>query len=155
MFAPLLLLYVALFERELSLRELLAAAAHAGAAARHLAVVSRLRRDRRGRRCGWRPPIRPAGRRRWRYLLTQPFVMLHYARSLFLPLRLSADTQWPLVANPLDSARAGWRAFVAASLAAGVDDVAAPRDATDRVRHPVVLRRAAADVEHRAARRSR
>ena len=68
-------------------------------------------------RSGWRRPIRQAERRAGDYLLTQPFVILHYAFSLFLPLRLSADTKWPLVTSPLD-----WRvliggAFIVAALA--------------------------------------
>jgi tetratricopeptide (TPR) repeat protein len=44
-------------------------------------------------------------------------VILHYVVSLFLPLRLSADTQWPLVMDPLDLRLVAGGAFVAAALA--------------------------------------
>jgi tetratricopeptide (TPR) repeat protein len=101
MFAPLLLLYVALFEREVSLRELcrpreflavlrvtwpsfLVCAAITGAGMRMAKTYT------------------PGGVSRWHYLLTQPFVIVHYVLSLFLPVHLSADTQWPLVVDPLD-----------------------------------------------------
>ena len=59
----------------------------------------------------------PGGTSRWHYLLTQPSVILHYVVSLFLPLRLSADTQWPLVVDPLDVRLVAGGAFVAAALA--------------------------------------
>ena len=102
---------------------------------------------------GWRSRrhYSPGGTSRWHYLLTQPFVILHYALSLFLPLRLSADTQWPLVVNPLDARVLARRRVRRRGADGGVGDVAAPRDAADRVWHPVVLYRAAADLEHRAA----
>ena len=116
MFAPLLFLYVALFERELSLRELMRP--------RSLAVVLRVTWPAflvcfgmvaTGMRLA--TTYTPGGSSRWHYLLTQPSVILHYVVSLFLPLQLSADTQWPLVVDPLDGELIAGAAFVAAALA--------------------------------------
>ena len=39
---------------------------------------------------------------RWHYLLAQPFVLLHYVFAFFLPVNLSADTDWKAIANPFD-----------------------------------------------------
>jgi Flp pilus assembly protein TadD len=116
MFAPLLFLYVALFEHELPLRELL----------RPQSIAAVLRST-------WPAFVvcfgivaagmklatnyTPGGTSRWHYLLTQPFVILHYALSLLLPVHLSADTQWPLVVEPLDSKVLIGGAFIAAALA--------------------------------------
>jgi Flp pilus assembly protein TadD len=102
MFAPLLFVYVALFEEDLSLSALL-----------------RPRAIQRVLRSTWPAFVlcfgmvgvaitlattyTPGGPSRWHYLLTQPFVVLHYVLSLFLPVSLAADTQWPLVVDPLDS----------------------------------------------------
>jgi len=116
MFAPLLFLYVGLFERELSLRELLRP--------RNIAAVLRVTWPAfvvcfgmiaAGMRLA--TTYSPGGTSRWHYLLTQPSVVLHYAVSLFLPLHLSADTQWPLVVDPLDGRLFAGSAFVAAALA--------------------------------------
>src|SRR5262249_30826499 len=41
----------------------------------------------------------PGGSSRWEYLITQPFVVLHYALAFVLPLNLSADTDWKPIAN--------------------------------------------------------
>jgi tetratricopeptide (TPR) repeat protein len=38
----------------------------------------------------------------WKYLITQPFVILYYFGSLFLPVHLSADTDWQLLNNIWD-----------------------------------------------------
>ena len=92
MFAPVLLVYVVLFERETSpaavLRSVwpsfLVCFAIVGAGMRMATTYT------------------PGGTSRWHYLLTQPSVSIHYMVSLFLPLWLSADTQWPLVVDPLD-----------------------------------------------------
>ena len=115
MFAPLLVLYIAFFEREISLRELLRPRelqsllratwpsfvicfAIVGAGLRMAATYS------------------PGGVSRWRYLLTQPFVIVHYVLSLFFPVHLSADTQWPLVADPSDARLLVGLAFLVAAL---------------------------------------
>jgi protein O-mannosyl-transferase len=101
MFAPLLLLYVGLFERELSLREL--------CRPRQFAAVLRATAPAFVVCFGtvafgtWlATTYSPGGTSRWHYLLTQPWVIRHYMQSVLLPTRLSADTQWPLVASPLD-----------------------------------------------------
>lgn len=116
MFAPLLFLYVVFFERDMSLRELfrpkeIAAAlrptwpsflvcfAIVGAGLRLATTYS------------------PGGTSPWRYLLTQPFVLVHYVSTLFLPVNLSADTQWPLVGSPFDIRVLIGGAFVVAALA--------------------------------------
>lgn len=36
------------------------------------------------------------------YVMTQPFVMFHYFTSFFLPFNLSADTDWGVITNPFD-----------------------------------------------------
>jgi len=103
MFAPLLLLYILFFEPDVPARAawpaFVACFTTVGAAMLLATTYS------------------PGGPSRWRYLLTQPFVMLHYVRSLFLPLRLSADTQWPLVADPFDRRVLIGVAFIGVSLA--------------------------------------
>jgi hypothetical protein len=103
MFAPLLLLYILFFEPDVPLRaawpSFVACVASVGAAMWLATTYS------------------PGGPSTWRYLLTQPYVMLHYARSLFLPTSLSADTQWPLVAGPLDRRVLIGAAFIGAALA--------------------------------------
>ena len=115
MFAPLLAVYVVLFELEVSLSEALrprsiAAILRAtwpafvicfGVVGAAMAVATN---------------YSPGGTSRWHYLLTQPFVMLHYAISLFLPIHLSADTQWPLVVTPLDARVLVGGAFVVVAL---------------------------------------
>ena len=103
MFAPLLLVYVALFEPG---RPLLRATVPS-----FLACVATV-----GVSLWMAPAYSPGGTSRWHYLLTQPFVIVHYAISLFLPLRLSADTQWPLVESPLDGRVLIGGAFIAAAL---------------------------------------
>jgi tetratricopeptide (TPR) repeat protein len=115
MFAPLLFLYVALFERELSLGELLRP--------RSLAAVLRVTWP-AFLVCGGivafgmrlATTFSPGGTSRWHYLLTQPWVIRHYALSLILPVHLSADTQWPLAVNPLSGRVLAGGAFVAAEL---------------------------------------
>jgi tetratricopeptide (TPR) repeat protein len=116
MFAPLLFLYVALFECGFSFRDLLKPRALTAALrvtwpafvvsiAMVLVVI------------GMEPTYSPGGTSRWHYLLTEPSVFLYYALSLFLPLRLSADTQWPLVTTLLDWRLMAGCAFLATALA--------------------------------------
>jgi hypothetical protein len=103
MFAPLLLVYVALFEPEQPLRRTVMPAFAVCAATVGLAL--------------WMATAySPGGTSRWRYLLTQPFVIVHYASSLFLPLHLSADTQWPLAEDPLSGRVLIGVAVIAAAL---------------------------------------
>jgi protein O-mannosyl-transferase len=116
MCAPLLAVYVALFELELSLHDLL----------RPRAIAAVLRATWPafvvcfgivGIGLSLATTYTPGGPSRWHYLMTQPFVILHYAISLLLPVHLSADTQWPLVVSPLDAELLIGGAFVAAALA--------------------------------------
>jgi hypothetical protein len=116
MFAPLLVLYVALFERDLSVRDLFRP--------REIGVVLRITWPAFvvcfglvAAGLGLATTFTTGGSSRWRYLLTEPFVLVHYARSVFLPFSLSVDTDWPLVAGPLDPRVAIGAAFVAALLA--------------------------------------
>jgi len=44
----------------------------------------------------------PGGTSWFQYLITQPFVILRYFITFFLPVNLSADTDWKLVAGILD-----------------------------------------------------
>lgn len=101
MAAPLIFLYVALFERELPVRELLQPR-QLGSLVREtwpafltcaalIAMGSHLADT-------WVP----GGTSRLAYLLAQPFVLLHYAFSFVLPVNLSADTDWNPIANPFD-----------------------------------------------------
>jgi hypothetical protein len=103
MFAPLLLLYVWLFEPETPPAATVPAfvvCAAAGGLSLWMATT-----------------YSPGGTSRWHYLLTQPWVVVHYATSLFLPLRLSADTHWPLVADPFHWQVGAGVAFAATLLA--------------------------------------
>lgn len=50
---------------------------------------------------------------RLEYLQTQAFVWLHYGRLFFLPLGLSADTDWPLIQNWYDTRVIAGMCFVA------------------------------------------
>ena len=103
MTAPLLFCYVALFEHERSLGELLRP--------RQFAAVLRETWP-AFLVCGifvtaglWAATWYMAGSggiSRWHYLLAQPFVLLHYVFAFFLPVNLSADTDWKAIANPFD-----------------------------------------------------
>lgn len=104
MFAPLLLVYVILFEPEQPpLRTALPAFAVCVAMAGFSVWMA--------------TTYSPGGASRWHYLLTQPFVIVHYAISAILPLWLSADTQWPLVTSVTAPRFLIGAVFVAAALA--------------------------------------
>ena len=99
--APLIMLYVALFERELTVRELLQP--------RHIVrlvadtwpvLVTCLAILVGGLRLA--TTFTPGGGSRWAYLWTQPFVILHYVYTFILPVNLSADTDWSPFATPFD-----------------------------------------------------
>jgi len=102
MFAPLLFVYVAIVERQRSPAEApppkaigtaLGDTWPAFVVCGALAVV--------GQRMA--PSFVPGGASRWRYLLTQPFVIVHYVEAFFLPIRLSADSDWEPIVHPLDA----------------------------------------------------
>jgi protein O-mannosyl-transferase len=119
MFAPLLFCHVALFERDLSLGEL-------RSPGRFVAVL----RDTwpaflvcgilAGVAVWMAGTFVPGGTSRWAYALTQPFVVLHYALSFFLPLNLSADTDWKPVTGPFDYRVMAGMAFLGSALALAV-----------------------------------
>lgn len=44
----------------------------------------------------------PGGESTYHYLITQPFVMVHYFLTFFLPLQLSADTDWTTLTTVID-----------------------------------------------------
>jgi len=101
MVAPLLFLYAAFFERNLSVRDLLRPRAFA-AVLRDTWPVFVV--------CGailligfrLESTFTPGGASRWHYLLTQPFVLVHYLLAFFLPVNLSADNDWQPVTNLFD-----------------------------------------------------
>lgn len=49
------------------------------------------------------PTFSYGGGSRWHYLLTQSFVWLHYVRLFFIPVGLSADTDWTLITQWYDT----------------------------------------------------
>jgi tetratricopeptide (TPR) repeat protein len=53
------------------------------------------------------------GGARWPYLITQPFVWLHYFRLFFLPIGLTADTDWSTFAQWYDTRAVAGYAFIA------------------------------------------
>jgi protein O-mannosyl-transferase len=96
-FAPLLFLYALLFEERLPLTELLqkkgrlAAAGAAGKAApAFLFCLALLIFIKVMGPASWNPGAPPF----YSYVITQPYVILHYFTTFFLPLGLSADTDW-------------------------------------------------------------
>jgi tetratricopeptide (TPR) repeat protein len=44
----------------------------------------------------------PGTHSRWHYLITMPYVLLHYFISFFYPYKLSADTDWTVITSVLD-----------------------------------------------------
>jgi len=50
---------------------------------------------------------------RWPYLITQPFVWLHYFRLFFLPVGLTADTDWTTFTQWYDTRAVAGYAFIA------------------------------------------
>lgn len=116
MYAPLLFVYVALVERDMSMRGLLEPR-------RVFAVLS----------ATWpafvvcalvlaagltlATSFVPGGASWTAYLLTQPFVIVHYLLAFALPVNLSADTDWTVIANPFDDRVLVGAAAIAAMLA--------------------------------------
>ena len=58
----------------------------------------------------------PGGASVMQYLITQPFVILHYFGEFFLPTSLSADTDWKLLPSVLDIRFVAGFVFIAALL---------------------------------------
>lgn len=101
MFAPLLFLYIGLFERQLSTVEILRPSNFARLVLKTLpalAVCTGVFLLALNRATSWSS----GGASRLEYLLSQPFVIVHYLLTFALPVNLSADTDWKLISNPLD-----------------------------------------------------
>jgi protein O-mannosyl-transferase len=119
MFGPLLFLYVGLLERQLSVPELLRPRNFASVFVRTLpafAVGFGMVAFAMKMTQSWSS----GGGSHLQYLLTQPFVMVHYFLTFFLPFNLSADTDWTVIANPLDDRVIIGATFVIATVAAAV-----------------------------------
>ncbi|HMD36102.1 MAG TPA: hypothetical protein VKH42_14090, partial [Vicinamibacterales bacterium] len=119
MFAPLLFLYVAVVERQRSMVDALSPTD----------IVSTLRATWPAFLvCGafavlghqMAPSFVPGGASRWHYLFAQPFVILHYVEAFFLPIGLSADSDWQPIANPIDARVVAGAAAIVCLLAAAV-----------------------------------
>jgi len=117
MFIPLLFCYKLFFEQEMSLRDTITKPGRSlkiffpilipliiGAAlfifSRHMAPETWV----------------PGGYDKWRYLATQPYVMLHYFNNFIVPLNLVVDTDWTLVPSYTDEKVFIGLAFVLAML---------------------------------------
>lgn len=59
----------------------------------------------------------PGGASAWRYWITQPYAAVYYAKSLFLPTELSADTDWEPFSNVFQTPAVVGLVFVAALVA--------------------------------------
>jgi tetratricopeptide (TPR) repeat protein len=116
MFAPLLFFYIMFFEKNASLKDgfrpgrladILKASAPAFLLCGILgAFVVRMMS------ATWTP----GGTSRYAYLITQPFVMLRYFTTFFLPTDLSADSDWKVVSSILDIRVAAGVVFIAVML---------------------------------------
>jgi len=105
MFAPLLFLYVILFEDGVSLTEIFKGQYRKLFLKAFVIILPTLiigmvyfifsKR--------MTPPTWTSGAHdRVHYLFTQPFVIVHYINNFFLPLNLSADTDWTLIKSIVD-----------------------------------------------------
>jgi len=110
MFAPLLLFYILLFEEKASLLEIYKPAFWRSAGMALLRSIPAFIA------CGGLYKLvdkltpkswEPGGNSVFNYLITQPFVILHYFTTFFWPTGLSADTDW----EPLTSIH-NWRFFL-------------------------------------------
>ncbi len=111
MFAPLLLAYLVLVREGLPLRPALGRALGAAAPAFLLsAVLVALSLTMTP------ATLAPGGAERWRYLLTQPFVLLHYFGNFIFPVNLAIELDWTAVSSPFESRVFVGVAFVALAL---------------------------------------
>ncbi|HXI11946.1 MAG TPA: tetratricopeptide repeat protein [Thermoanaerobaculia bacterium] len=104
-FAPLLLVYVVYVERK-DIRDRatwLAVLPSLVAGVVLLILLSRMNA----------PEWTSGGGSKWHYLITQPFIWLHYARLFFLPVGLTADTDWGLFPHWYDTRAVAGFAFIA------------------------------------------
>jgi len=102
MFAPILFFYIMFFEKDYSLPESLRPGnisrnakdflpAFIVCAGMGIFVIEMMSSS-----------FTPGGTSRFSYLITQPFVMVHYLIQFFLPFQLSADSDWKVVRNIFD-----------------------------------------------------
>jgi tetratricopeptide (TPR) repeat protein len=97
MFAPLLLLYVILFEEKLALTELFAKRKFPrtwSALKKSLPAIGLCLLVLFFIKNMEVPTWIPGGTSQYHYIITQPYVVLHYFTTLFFPISLSADTDW-------------------------------------------------------------
>jgi tetratricopeptide (TPR) repeat protein len=102
-FAPLLYVYVRLYEQQpprRALRTILPALVLGIALLVFLNAMNS-------------PQWQSGGGSRWHYLITQPLVWLHYVRLFFLPIGLTADTDWRPFAHWYDTRAVAGYVFVA------------------------------------------
>lgn len=106
MFAPILFFYIAFFEKNMSIADFFKKSQFKQTLNSVLKVLPALVA------CAllylWVDKFTPktweaGGNSPWLYLITQPFVITYYFGTLFLPIHLSADTDWQLLANVWDS----------------------------------------------------
>ncbi|MBI2271392.1 MAG: hypothetical protein HYU69_13695 [Bacteroidetes bacterium] len=105
MFGPLLLLYVIFFEQELSLYDILKAKHRKQLLKGILTAVPAILLSALYfyfSRVMTPPDWAPGGGKWYYYLMTQPFVIVHYINNFLLPFNLSADTDWELVRSIFD-----------------------------------------------------
>ena len=106
MAAPLVFLYLVIIERRRLLQALREALPQVLVCAATTALSLRMAVN-----------FSPGGTSRLRYLLTQPWVLLHYVKTFLLPLGLTADTDWTTVDGFADGRVLAGLAFIAAMLA--------------------------------------
>jgi tetratricopeptide (TPR) repeat protein len=105
MFAPLFLVYLVVFEQELSLPDVFTSKAWPAVRATLLkalpvfVVAGALFVFVEGSNA---PTLNMGGLSRIEYLRTQPFMWLHYGRLFLLPVGLTADTDWKIAAHWYD-----------------------------------------------------
>jgi len=131
MAVPLLLLYELLFVEGVGLRGALARESRPalGRAVRRVAPAAVVAAACFALVIGMTPATYdPGGRSPWGYRITQPFVLLRYFWTFFLPVGLSADTDWTVLGSVADWRFAVGSAFVAGALALAV--VASERKST-------------------------
>lgn len=115
MFAPLLLVYILLFEKQISFAGIFKKENFSGLVSVCLAAipaflvsaalyvfVQKMEPD------TWTP----GGTSPYLYFITQPYIIFHYFRTFFFPLWLSADTDWTVFDSVLDPKAIGGFAFV-------------------------------------------